>query len=268
MATGRQIVRRELLASGAGLVMAAAAPASGAANPTDRADVVTVAARPEAFDFTPRRAAVLVIDMQNDFASPGGMFDRAGIDIGKVRQAVGPTARVLSGARAHGMPVVYLKMGFLPDLSDAGGPTSPNWIKHSPLGAGRASRAPDGRPSRVLVRDTWNTEIIEALAPHPGDLQVWKHRFSGFFETDLHGLLQARRLDTLVVAGATTSVCVESTLRDAMFHDYRCLLLSDCTAEPIGDAAPRSNYAASLLTIETLFGWVSDSAGFAAALGS
>jgi ureidoacrylate peracid hydrolase len=95
---------------------------------------------------------------------------------------------------------------------------------------------------------------------------VSKHRYSGFYATDLDRLLRASGLDTLIFTGATTSVCVESTLRDAFYRDYRCVLLSDCTAEPIGSQLTRSNHEASLLVIETLFGWIADSPSLVTAL--
>jgi ureidoacrylate peracid hydrolase len=93
-----------------------------------------------------------------------------------------------------------------------------------------------------------------------------RHRFSGFYETDLDAVLRGRGLTDLIVTGCTTSVCVESTIRDAMFRDYRCLLLADCTAEPIGDGLARSNHEASLLLVQSLFGWVSTSSDLVAAL--
>ena len=88
---------------------------------------------------------------------------------------------------------------------------------------------------------------------------VYKHRFSGFFETDLDATLKRSDIKSLIVTGCTTSICVESTIRDAMFRDYSCVLLKDCTGEPIGHALPRSNHDASLLTIQSLLGWVSTS---------
>jgi ureidoacrylate peracid hydrolase len=180
---------------------------------------------------------------------------------------VAPTMVVLAAARAAGLLVVYLKMGFMPDLADAGFPHSPTWIKHVPLRAGAETTAPDGTPGRILVRDCWNTEILPELAPKPGDLVLWKHRYSGFYQTGLDEALRGRGVDTLIVTGCTTSVCVESTIRDAMFRDYRCLLLEDCTAEPIGAGLPRGNHDASLLVLEILFGWIAGSAAFCAAVG-
>src|SRR5437016_4298155 len=216
-------------------------------------------AHPEPIAFEPAEAALLVIDMQNDFGTKGGMFDRAGIDISQIQKAVAVTARVIAAARKAGIPVLYLKMGFLPDLSDAGPPDSPNWIRHTMMHFGKAVRAPDGTESRILIRDTWNTENVTELKPQPGDMVIWKSRFSGFYQTELDSVLKRLNAKVLVFTGCTTSVCVESTIRDATFRDYSPVLLRDCTAEPIGHNLPTTNHQASLLLIEALFGWVSHS---------
>jgi ureidoacrylate peracid hydrolase len=220
---------------------------------------IIVSAKPEAVALDVSQTAVIVVDMQNDFGAEGGIFALAGIDISGIRKAIVPTARVLSAARRAGLPVIYLKMGFDPDLSNAGNLEAPNWIKHRPLRVGDVTMAPDGTASRILVRDTWNTEIVPELSPEPGDTVIYKHRFSGFYETELDQVLRKRSITSLIFTGCTTSVCVESTIRDAMFRDYTCLLLEDCTAEPIGSGLPRSNHDASLLAIQMLFGWVSGS---------
>lgn len=226
---------------------------------------VPVPSEPEALSIDLERTAVIVVDMQNDFGSKGGLFDRLGIDIKPIQAVVAPIAQVLSSARRVGCPVVFLKMGFQPDLSDAGPSDGPNRIKHRQH-IGDDTHAPDGNKSRTLIRDTWSTDIIPALRPEALDIVVYKHRYSGFYETDLHAILQRHKIKYLVFTGCTTSVCVESTLRDAMFRDYSCLLLADCAAEPIGANLPRSNHLATLLAIQTLFGWVSDSARFLKAL--
>jgi ureidoacrylate peracid hydrolase len=88
---------------------------------------------------------------------------------------------------------------------------------------------------------------------------VSKHRYSGFFETELDDVLRGLGAKYLLVTGCTTSVCVESTVRDAAFRDYSCIVLEDCTAEPIGAGLSRTNHEASLLVVETLFGWISSS---------
>lgn len=221
--------------------------------------VVTLEAKPEPISIDTAKTAVIVVDMQNDFGAKGGMFDRAGIDISMIQGAVAPTARVLASARKAGIKVIYLKMAFLADLSDAGPSDSPNWIKHIPLAVGETIRAPDGTESRVLIRDTWNTDILSELEPQADDVVVYKHRFSGFYQTDLDVILERLGIKYLIVIGCTMSVCAESTIRDAMFRDYSCVLLADCTGEPIGHGLPRSNHEASLLVIQTLFGWVSGS---------
>jgi ureidoacrylate peracid hydrolase len=229
--------------------------------------LITVSAKPEPVSFDPSRSAVIVVDMQNDFGSEGGMFALGGIDISSIRGVIPTIAQVVAAARRAGITVVYLKMGFRPDLSDAGGPDAPNWLKHQQLRSpGEPVRAPDGTASRILVRDTWNTDIVPELKPGPGDIVLYKHRFSGFYETDLDQVLKSRSIRHLIFTGCTTSVCVESTLRDAMFRDYTCLLLEDCTAEPIGAGLARSNYDASLLVVQALFGWVTNSAELVGAL--
>ena len=97
---------------------------------------------------------------------------------------------------------------------------------------------------------------------------LYKFRYSGFYETELDAILKGLGVTHLIVTGCTTSVCVESTIRDAMYRDYSPILLADCTAEPIGHELARSNHDASLLTVETLLGWVSTSAAFTRGLAA
>jgi ureidoacrylate peracid hydrolase len=204
--------------------------------------VIEVDAKPEPLPIDPSRTAVLVIDMQHDFGSPGGMFDVAGIDVSCIRGVVAPIRRVLDGAREAGVPVVHVRMAHTPDLSDAGALDGPHRVKHVRMRVGE---------SEALVEGTWNTEILPELEPLEGELVVTKTRYSGFYETDLDDTLRSLGAKYLVVTGCTTSICVESTVRDAMFRGYTCLVLEDCTAEPIG----RENHDASLRAIQLLFGW-------------
>ena len=125
---------------------------------------------------------------------------------------------------------------------------------------------PDGSKSRILIRDTWGTDIVTKLKPQDGDIVMYKTRFSGFYKTNLDSTLKQLHKKNLIITGCTTSICVESTVRDAMFRDYLPVVLEDCTAEPIGYNFPRSNHEASLLTIQTLFGWVSTSNEFIKAI--
>jgi ureidoacrylate peracid hydrolase len=228
--------------------------------------LIEVEARPAPQPLDTSAAAVIVVDMQNDFGTPGGMFDRAGIDIKPIQAIVEPIRHVLRAARANGIPVIFLKMAFQPDLSDSGHPDGPTWRKHLPLDAGVVTTAPDGTPSRILIRDTWNTEIIDELQPQPDDIVMYKNRYSGFFNTTLEETLRERGVDTVVVVGATTSVCVDSTVRDAVFRDLHCIVLEDCTAEPIAHNAPRSNHEATLVTLELLFAAIATSDALITAL--
>jgi ureidoacrylate peracid hydrolase len=223
------------------------ASAERAAAPTHntKSREVRFDAMPEPIMVDTARAAVIVCDMQNDFGTEGGMFDRAGLDISMIQRAVVPTAKVLASARHAGIKIIYLKMGFHPDLSDLGSSDSPNRVRHLRFGVGETVRVPNGRESRILIRDTWNTDIVPALKPQPDDVVVDKHRFSGFYQTDLDAILKQLGVKHLIVTGCTTSVCVESTVRDAMFRDYSCVLLADCMGEPIGHGLPRSNHEAS-----------------------
>ena len=215
-----------------------------------------IQATPEPVEFDPARTALLVIDMQNAFGSPGGMFDKAGIGISGIQAAVAPTRAAVEAARRAGMKIVYLKMGFMPDLSDLGAEDVPNGHLFLHLGV------KDG----VLARDEWATDILDELAPGDDDAVLYKTRFSGFYRTELDELLKGSGIKHLIVTGCTTSICVESTVRDAFFRDYHCVVLEDCTAEPMGANLSRSNHDATILLVERIFGSVSTSTNFIDAL--
>ncbi|MES0031452.1 cysteine hydrolase [Mesorhizobium sp. M0040] len=126
--------------------------------------------------------------------------------------------------------------------------------------------APDGSEGRILIRDTWGTDIVNDLKPEAGDVVLYKTRFSGFYETELDSVLKTAGIKHLIVTGCTTSMCVESTIRDAFFRDYHCILLTDCTSEPISWDASRSNHDASITLVQILFGWTSTSDHFLKAI--
>jgi ureidoacrylate peracid hydrolase len=246
-----------------GLVASQLHTALCAASAADtKSEIVMLDAKPERIAIDPARGAVIVVDMENDFAAKGGMFDRAGVDVSEAQKAIGPTAKVLAAARQAGLKIIYLKMGYRPDLSDLGATDSVNRTRHLKFGVGQKIQAPDGRESRLLIRDTWDTDIVPELKPQASDIVIYKTRFSGFYQTDLDATLKKFGIKYLIVTGVTTSICVESTVRDAMFRDYLCVLLSDCMSEPIGHDLPRTNHEASLLNAEVLLGWVSDSEQF------
>jgi ureidoacrylate peracid hydrolase len=224
---------------------------------------VTLTARPNSISFDIASTAVIVVDMQNDFGSKDGMFDRSGIDISGIQKTILPISNVLSAARNSGIEIIYLKMGFKPDLSDLG-----REEYHKRLGplrkinVGDPFTAPNGSQGRILIRDTWNTDIITELLPLPSDRVIYKTRFSGFYQTALDSILKTIEKKYLIFVGSTTSICIESTVRDAAFRDYIPIVLEDCTAEPIGHNLSRSNHEASLLNIQVSFGWVSSSNEF------
>lgn len=211
-----------------------------------------IKAVPQPVEIDPSRTALIVIDMQNAFGSEGGMFEQAGIDITGIQNAVPPTAAAVEGARRAGIKVVWIKIGFQPDLSDLGAEDVPNGFLFLHLGV------KDG----VLTRDQWGTDIIDELTPEPGEPVIYKTRFSAFYRTDLDELLRSYGAKHLIITGCTTSICVESTIRDAFFRDYHCILLEDCAAEPMGHDLSRSNHEATVLLIERIFGSVSSSTEF------
>jgi ureidoacrylate peracid hydrolase len=214
-------------------------------------------AKPEAVEVDFGKSAVVVVDMQNAFASPNGMLDIAGADLSGAPRVVGVIGQVLSAARRRGMPVVYLQMGYQADLSDSGGPQSPNW--HKELGIRLMNSRPELK-GKLVTAGTWDFAIVDELAPQPGDIVIVKTRYSGFARTALDGELQARGVRYLFFTGIATNVCVESTLRDAFFLDYWPVLISDATMA----AGPSTMQAATLFNIETYFGWTIPSQEFLA----
>lgn len=222
------------------------------------ARTVVVDAKPDALTIDVSKTAVIVVDMQNDFGAKGGMFDRAGFDLTGIQAAVGPISQVVAAAREHGIPIIYVKEVLSPDLSDVGGEHSPHGRMARRMAIGESVAAPDGQPSRIHIDDTWHTEILPELAPRAGDTIVKKRRWSAFYETELDDKLQALGVQYLIVVGCTTSVCVESTIRDGAVRDYACLLPADCTAQP-PVRSPRSTHEASLVVIARHFGWITTS---------
>lgn len=139
-------------------------------------------ARPKPVHIDPKKTAVVVVDMQNAFVSAGGMFDLAGIDISGAAPAIEANKRLLGVARENGVPVIYLQMSYRPDLSDAGDPSSPNYQKE--LGMVLMRERPELR-GRLLIDDSWDWRIVDALKPEPGDQVIRKSRYSGFCNTGL-----------------------------------------------------------------------------------
>jgi ureidoacrylate peracid hydrolase len=209
-------------------------------------------AKPNSLEVDLKKSAIVVVDMQNAFASKGGMLDLAGADITGAPRIVSVIRSVVEAARSKSIPVVYLRMAYKPDLSDSGGPNSPNW--HKELAMTLMCSRPNLK-GKVLTEGSWDAEIVEELAPQRCDLVITKTRYSGFAGTPLDSQLRMRDIQFLFFAGIATNVCVESTLRDAYFHDYWPILLSDA-AMPAG---PASAHEATVFNVESFFGWTTTS---------
>jgi ureidoacrylate peracid hydrolase len=218
-----------------------------------------IAARPERLAFDPKASALIVVDMQNAYASPGGYLDRAGFDISGARDAIGQVLRAVRAARGSGMQVIFLQNGWDPDYVEAGGPGSPNWHKSNALKT--MKREPE-LAGKLLARGGWDYALIDALQPQAADIVVPKTRYSGFYNCGLDSTLRARGIRSLFFCGIATNVCVESTLRDGFFLEYFGTVLADATHQ----AGPAFVQQAALFNIETFFGWVSTTADFCASL--
>ena len=222
--------------------------------------VVTLPARPEPIRAAVDETAVIVVDMQNAYASPGGYLDLAGFDVSGADAVIEQSAKVLDTARAAGMTIVYFQNGWDAAYVEAGGPGSPNWHKSNALKTMRAHPELDGK---LLAKGGWDYELVGGLAPQPGDIVLPKTRYSGFFNSQLDSVLRARGIRNLVFIGIATNVCVESTLRDGFFLEYFGILLEDATHQ----AGPDFVQKASVYNVETFFGWVSTVADFCGAFG-
>jgi ureidoacrylate peracid hydrolase len=210
-------------------------------------------ANPDPIDVDFKKSAIVVVDMQNAFASPRGLLDIAGIDIAAAPNVVRAIQSILPAARNAGMHIVYLQMGYKPDLSNAGGAHSPNCYKELAM---RTMRARPELKGKLLTEGTWDFAIIDELAPQSGDLVVLKTRYSGFAGTTLDSQLRVRGIQYLFFTGIATNVCVESTLRDAYFLDYWPILLPDATMAAGGTSA----HDATIFNVESFFGWTVTSA--------
>jgi ureidoacrylate peracid hydrolase len=204
--------------------------------------------RPEPLEATLAETALVVIDMQNGYLSPGGYLDLAGFDVSGSPPVIERAARVLQAARRAGMMVVHAQNGWSPNLAETGTRKSPMWHKSNPL---KYMRAHPG--SELLIRGTWDHAIVDALQPLPDEPVVHKPRYSAFAGTNLEMLLRAHGITTLVFVGVNTNVCVETAVRDAFHREFFAVMVSDATLQ----AGAQSIFDASVFNIEKFFGWTS-----------
>ena len=225
-----------------------------------RGRVVTLPARPEPLRVSVEETAIVVIDMQNAYASKGGYVDLAGFDISGAAGTIGQIAKVLETGRQAGVLIVYLQNGWDPDYVEAGGPGSPNWHKSNAL---KTMRARPDLAGQLLAKGGWDYDLVEPLAPQPGDIVLPKTRYSAFFNSGLDSTLRARGIRNIVFVGIATNVCVESTLRDGFHLEYFGVMLEDATHH----LGPPAMQEASVYNVEKFFGWVTTVADFCGTFG-
>jgi nicotinamidase-related amidase len=164
------------------------------------------------WDLTPGRTVLVVIDPQNDFLHPDGWYAQQGIDIAHMRRMIEPTQQLLKDVRAKNIPVVWTRHGTRG--VDDGGP----FMRLRPF-------LKDGG----LRRDSWGYRIYDDLKTCDEDWYVEKTRLSAFYNTNLEGVLRALDADTVLFAGVLTNQCVAATSKDAMFRDFKPIVIEQCT---------------------------------------
>lgn len=182
-------------------------------------------------------SALVVVDMQNDFLHDDGFLARRGVNVSHSRSIVGGVNSLIVLARAAGVLVVYLKEVF------SEGTSLPNLV------------AQWGQFGTVVAEGRWGSEFYDGLeTPQEGDAVVTKWNYDGFSDTRLDLLLRTNRVATLVFAGVSTNVCVETTARQAYVKGYGVVVLSDLCA-----ASTRGEHEGALHNLGTYFGAVSQS---------
>jgi len=215
-------------------------------------NVTLVQAEPEAIEIDISKTAVLVVDMQNAFVRRGGYLDLIGFDISATEKIIEPCREIVRAAREKGIKIIYLQMGYSPDLSDSGGPNSPAWYKSRGLTLIR--QRPELK-DKLYIYGTWGANIIEELEPQQGDIVIRKQKYDGFIGTNLDIVLRTYGVKHLLFIGTATNICVESTLRHAFSLEYFPILISDAVSQ----MGPSSTQEATILNVRSTFGWVTTS---------
>jgi nicotinamidase-related amidase len=220
---------------------------------------VRIEAEPYPLQIDIARSALVIIDMQRDFLEPGGFGAALGNDVSLLAAAVEPIRNVLNAARDSGVLVIHTREGHRPDLADAPPLKVDRGDPKTRIGA-------PGPMGRILVRGEPGHDIIAELYPIAGEPVIDKPGKGAFYQTDLELMLKNRGIETLMVCGVTTEVCVNTTIREANDRGFRCIALSDCCASYFPEF-----HKAGLAMIKAqggIFGWVADSEKAIAAIAA
>jgi nicotinamidase-related amidase len=199
------------------------------------------------------KVACLVIDMQNDFCHPDGWLAHIGVDVSATKDPVAPLNTFLPALRSHGVPIIWVNWGNRPDLFNISAATR---HVYNPTGTGIGLADPlPANQAPVLTKGSWAAAIIDDLNAHEADIYIDKFRMSGFWDSPLDSVLRNLGKTTLLFAGVNADQCVLTTLQDANFLGYDCILLRDCTAT----TSPHYCFQATIYNVNQCFGFVTDS---------
>ena len=162
----------------------------------------------------PRYAALIVVDVQNDFVSPQGSAGKRGDDVGAAMAMIPNLTRLIDEGRKVGLTIVYIRTTHSEWTDTA------SWIYRTSQKSGL----------NTCREGTWGAEFYDGIAPLPSERVVIKHRYSAFINTDLNTVLKARGIESILVCGVATNVCVETTARDGYMYDYYVTMIDDCSA--------------------------------------
>jgi biuret amidohydrolase len=221
--------------------------------------ILYIPAQPEAVSFDSAKTAVIMIDMQRDFLEPNGFGDTLGNDVSLLAAAIAPCKALLDAARKAGMLVIHTREGHRPDMTDA-------FKAKVERGEPSLRIGEMGAMGRILIRGEAGHDIIPELYPQLGEPIIDKPGKGSFYATDLEAILRNRNIESLIVCGVTTEVCVHTTVREANDRGYRCLVPGDCCASyspEFHEVALRMIKAQS-----AIFGWVTDCASVVKAIES